>query len=191
MPGTTRSAVGAIMTASITRFSPACAAVRAIPKDCRTTRFRKGCCCGPRSRMTRSSAGEASTYGPKANFKISLRELPDHGRFRVTVNGGEIQDGLLLDRGAPAQTSERRGRCRLPRSGFAPNRDDQDARHLSDRRLLSRRSAAAKSRDLSLFLGDRAVRGNWRQPAFLVLRLERRSAFRAGHQRPRDWNASS
>ena len=25
------------------------------------------------------------TYGPKANFKISLRELPDHGRFRVTV----------------------------------------------------------------------------------------------------------
>ena len=29
--------------------------------------------------------GVESTYGPMANFKISLRELPDHGRFRVTV----------------------------------------------------------------------------------------------------------
>jgi hypothetical protein len=44
-----------------------------------------------------------STYGPKANFKISLRELPDHGRFRVTVKAARYNDGLLLDRGAPAQ----------------------------------------------------------------------------------------
>ena len=38
-----------------------------------------------------------STYGPKANFKISLRELPDHGRFRVTVKAAKYDDGLLLD----------------------------------------------------------------------------------------------
>jgi hypothetical protein len=44
-----------------------------------------------------------STYGPMANFKISLRELPDHGRFRVTVKAARYDDGLLLDRGAPAQ----------------------------------------------------------------------------------------
>lgn len=44
-----------------------------------------------------------STYGPKANFKISLRELPDHGRFRVTVNAAKYDDGLLLDRGAETQ----------------------------------------------------------------------------------------
>jgi mono/diheme cytochrome c family protein len=45
------------------------------------------------------------TYGPKANFKISLRELPDHGRFRVTVTAAKYRDGLLLDEGAPPQTS--------------------------------------------------------------------------------------
>jgi hypothetical protein len=42
------------------------------------------------------------TYGPKANFKISLRELPDHGRFRVTVMAAKYNDGLLLDPGSPA-----------------------------------------------------------------------------------------
>ena len=39
------------------------------------------------------------TYGPKANFKISLRELPEHGRFRVTVTAAKYNDGLLLDPG--------------------------------------------------------------------------------------------
>ena len=47
--------------------------------------------------------GADGTYGPKANFKISLRELPDHGRFRVTVMAAKYNDGLLLDPGAPAQ----------------------------------------------------------------------------------------
>ena len=46
------------------------------------------------------------TYGPKANFKISLRELPDHGRFRVTVTAARYNDGLLLDRGAVAETGQ-------------------------------------------------------------------------------------
>ena len=40
--------------------------------------------------------GESSTYGPKANFKIALRELPEFGRFRVTVNAAKYDDGLLL-----------------------------------------------------------------------------------------------
>ena len=44
--------------------------------------------------------GLDGTYGPKANFKISLRELPDHGRFRVTVMAAKYDDGLLLDSGA-------------------------------------------------------------------------------------------
>lgn len=43
------------------------------------------------------------TYGPKANFKISLRELPDSGRFRVTVMAARYDDGLLLDTGAKAR----------------------------------------------------------------------------------------
>ncbi len=49
--------------------------------------------------------GADGTYGPKANFKISLRELPDEGRFRVTVTAAKYDDGLLLDPGTPAQTA--------------------------------------------------------------------------------------
>ncbi|MFN9444635.1 MAG: DUF1592 domain-containing protein [Pirellulaceae bacterium] len=40
--------------------------------------------------------GESNTYGPMANFKISLRELPTHGRFRVTVRAKKFEDALLL-----------------------------------------------------------------------------------------------
>lgn len=47
--------------------------------------------------------GVSNTYGPMANFKISLRELPDHGNFRVTVKASRYDDGLLLDPGAPIQ----------------------------------------------------------------------------------------
>jgi hypothetical protein len=49
--------------------------------------------------------GIDGTYGPRANFKISLRELPDHGRFRVTVMAAKYNDGLLLDTGAASQAS--------------------------------------------------------------------------------------
>lgn len=46
------------------------------------------------------------TYGPKANFKISLRELPDTGRFRVTVHAAKYNDGLLLEKGAAPQAAQ-------------------------------------------------------------------------------------
>ncbi len=49
--------------------------------------------------------GADGTYGPKANFKISLRELPEDGRFRVTVMAAKYNDGLLLDAGTPSQNS--------------------------------------------------------------------------------------
>jgi hypothetical protein len=45
-----------------------------------------------------------STYGPQANFKISLRELPDHGRFRVTVKAAKYDDGLVLDTDSKSAT---------------------------------------------------------------------------------------
>lgn len=47
--------------------------------------------------------GLDSTYGPKANFKISLRELPDYGHFRVTVTAAKYNDALLLGPGVPSQ----------------------------------------------------------------------------------------
>src|SRR5262249_346066 len=46
------------------------------------------------------------TYGPKANFKLSVRELPDAGRFRVTVTAVKYNDALLLDSGAPPQSGK-------------------------------------------------------------------------------------
>lgn len=49
------------------------------------------------------------TYGPKANFKISLRELPDNGRFRVTVMAAKYNDGLLLDAGDSARPADAPG----------------------------------------------------------------------------------
>jgi mono/diheme cytochrome c family protein len=49
--------------------------------------------------------GADGTEGPKANFKISLRELPEDGRFRVTVTAAKYNDGLLLDPGTPAEVS--------------------------------------------------------------------------------------
>jgi len=48
-----------------------------------------------------------STYGPRANFKISLRELPKHGRFRVKVKAAKYDDVFLLPhRSQAAQLSE-------------------------------------------------------------------------------------
>lgn len=43
--------------------------------------------------------GQSNTYGPMANFKISLRELPEHGNFRITVKAARYDDGLLLNPG--------------------------------------------------------------------------------------------
>lgn len=50
--------------------------------------------------------GSEGTYGPKANFKISVRELPDNGRFRVTVTAAKYNDGLLLDPGTAPQSAQ-------------------------------------------------------------------------------------
>ncbi|MBI5759969.1 MAG: DUF1587 domain-containing protein, partial [Planctomycetales bacterium] len=48
--------------------------------------------------------GQSNTYGPMANFKISLRELPEQGNFRVTVKAARYDDALLLDAGSPVGT---------------------------------------------------------------------------------------
>lgn len=62
--------------------------------------------------------GESSTYGPKANFKIALRELPEFGRFRVTVKASRYDDGLLLTgRGIEPLAS--------PIKSQTPNADDR------------------------------------------------------------------
>lgn len=52
---------------------------------------------------SREIFGQSDTYGPQANFKISLRELPEHGNFRVTVKAARYDDGLLLDGQRPVE----------------------------------------------------------------------------------------
>ena len=76
---------------------------------------------------------EDSTYGPKANFKISLRELPDYGPFRVTITAAKYNDGLLLDPGAAPQNLPDSVIYRDPKT--QPKRDDSKGRHLPGRHL--------------------------------------------------------
>ena len=57
--------------------------------------------------------GLGSTYGPFANFKISLRELPDHGNFRVTVRATRYDDVLLLDPDEPISVVQPQTICDL------------------------------------------------------------------------------
>ncbi|HEY4259244.1 MAG TPA: DUF1592 domain-containing protein, partial [Schlesneria sp.] len=50
--------------------------------------------------------GVSNTYGPMANFKISLRELPDRGNFRVTVKAARYDDAMLLNPASDAAVGE-------------------------------------------------------------------------------------
>jgi len=49
--------------------------------------------------------GQSNTYGPMANFKISLRQLPGEGDFQVRVRAARYDDGLLLEPGASTTSS--------------------------------------------------------------------------------------
>ncbi len=64
--------------------------------------------------------GQDGTYGPKANFKVSVRELPDHGRFRVTVQVAKYRDGLLLDPGAEPRDPDASGAIVVERPQSSP-----------------------------------------------------------------------
>ncbi|MBB77112.1 MAG: hypothetical protein CMJ75_21615 [Planctomycetaceae bacterium] len=57
--------------------------------------------------------GQESTYGPRANFKVSLRELPQQGNFRVTVRAARMDDGLLLDENTMPSGTNTPGALRL------------------------------------------------------------------------------
>ena len=111
--------------------------------------------------------GVESTYGPRANFKIALRELPDHGRFRVVVTAAKYDDGLLLDPGAAAQPADAEGMvvCREPKATVAiPTAGVYQVD-------VHTTGKAEKPAELTLTLGERQFTGTLKQPAFLVLRL--------------------
>jgi len=127
--------------------------------------------------------GSDGTYGPKANFKIAVRELPDDGRFRVTVTAAKYDDGLLLDKGASAAEGSgivvNGGSAIIPKPGIYqvevhPAPLDAEAAKLKAAQEQKRpqgRNNAPKLPDVALKIGDRQFTGSLQQPAFLVVRL--------------------
>jgi hypothetical protein len=119
-----------------------------------------------------------STYGPKANFKISLRELPDEGRFRVTVKTAKYDDGLLLDPGTPRAGADP---ANLPAGSIAlenvslPQTVTIETAGIYqidvDLQADAAPATADKRQVLSLTLGDRRFSGTLVQPAFVAVRL--------------------
>lgn len=128
-----------------------------------------------------------STYGPQANFKISLRQLPDSGRFRVTVKAARYNDGLLLDPHTPAQPKDAdhslvvadlqaTQSVLIPEAGIyqvdidraAPARPDKSKTKNSK---PGKSKPKQKPQRIDLTLGEREFSADLRQPAFLVVRL--------------------
>ena len=107
--------------------------------------------------------GESSTYGPRANFKIALRELPDDGRFRVAVMAAKYDDGLLLDPGTKSlETAD---------SIASLNSKSVTIKEAGIYQVDVHAAKMAKPAELTLTLGERSFIGTPSQPAFLVLRL--------------------
>ena len=104
--------------------------------------------------------GVESTYGPRANFKIALRELPDHGRFRVTVTAARYEDGLLLENGPdPIQDLSQGSRqvvCANPGPGQIV---EIPAEGIYQVDLLSQRDGKRPAPDASRL--DQGLIGNW------------------------------
>ena len=71
------------------------------------------------------------TYGPKANFKISLRELPDQGRFRVTVTAAKYNDGAAPRSSCLVSVVDEWRCSHLPRSEHSDVGRYQEGRDLS------------------------------------------------------------
>ena len=57
------------------------------------------------SRPVNEMFGQGNTMGTSPNFKVSLRELPAGGKFRVKVTAARYDDMLLLNAGTSASTS--------------------------------------------------------------------------------------
>jgi len=133
-----------------------------------------------------------STYGPKANFKISLRELPDLGRFRVTIKAAKYDDGLLLDPGAASSDAsspgavavedltqpqtvaiESAGIYQVDAQLKTNGAESMEGRAPPPGAAVTGEGARAsmKPQVLTLSLGQRRFSGTLHQPAFLLVRL--------------------
>ena len=125
--------------------------------------------------------GVSGTYGPNANFKISLRQLPSSGNFRVKVSAAKYKDGLLLDRRAKPQLETKATVFGFPNGKSTTASIQQSGLYQVDIYSSVEDSnkkgvvekPTPKASLVSLHLGDRVFSGQLNQPAFLVVRLER------------------
>lgn len=111
-----------------------------------------------------------STYGPKANFKISLRELPRQGRFRVTITAARYDDGLLLDPGAEGRAADAADAIVIAGADASGSTVAVTA-GVYQVDLTAASDSANSVPHVALTLGDREFSGALVQPAFLVVRL--------------------
>lgn len=123
--------------------------------------------------------GVGSKYGPLPNFKIAVRELPHHGRFRVTVRASCVDDLLVVPPGEdggelgaalPAEVSaDGQWVCDLPQTGTYLVRVQPAG--VTARQPQPDGQAAADAHELSLSIGSQQVTTRWMQPACAVVRL--------------------
>lgn len=114
--------------------------------------------------------GESTTYGPSANFKIAVRELPKQGRFRITVVASKTNDALLNDASTRPRTNEE------PVRTVVQQPDTTSTfllEHAGIYQLDVHLSTAAKKKtpQLDLVLDDLTFSSKLRSPAFLTMRL--------------------
>ena len=128
--------------------------------------------------------GESSTYGPYANFKIALRELPDRGNFRVRVWGAKYDDGLLLDSDDKTISADASGRMEVLLNEEAPiqsieiQEDGVYQVDLATPQMLAAEAAGVKGQtftavDVEVQLGDRKFGKSHAQLPFMLVRLEK------------------
>ena len=123
--------------------------------------------------------GESSTYGPQANFKIALRELPDTGRFRIRVWGAKYEDGLLLDpTDAALEATSVQHEVMLSPADIGKSLEihDEGVYQIdlfpgSDQKSDDKGGKPA-ALDVTLRIGSRQFSRQWSQAPFVVLRLK-------------------
>jgi mono/diheme cytochrome c family protein len=123
--------------------------------------------------------GVGSKYGPLPNFKVAVRELPDEGRFRVTVRAACYDDLLVVPPGNSSgrggmevratRTAEGVWSVDVPRGGIYLVQ--VGIAGLEPRLPQPDGQPAADTRELSLRIGERQVTSRWSQPACVVVRL--------------------
>lgn len=123
--------------------------------------------------------GVGSKYGPLPNFKVAVRELPDEGRFRVTVRAACYDDLLVVPPGnlsgqsgievRATQTAKGVWSVDVPRDGIYLVR--VVIAGLEPRVPQPDGQPAADTQELAITIDERQVTSRWSQPACVVARL--------------------